>query len=55
MVQVTEKQIKENGLTEFRNLIEEVSKLSKDKREKVCMYIQGFIARDLMDKHKSVS
>lgn len=52
MVQVIDKQIQENGLGEFQELMKEVATLSKEDKEKVCIFVQGFMARDLMDKNK---
>ncbi|OOM71465.1 hypothetical protein CLPUN_49320 [Clostridium puniceum] len=38
------KEIEKNGLIDFQNLMEEVAELSKEKQEKVCIFVQGIIA-----------
>ena len=49
---IKEKQIKEKGMSEFVELIKSVSELPKEKRYAVSMYVQGFMARDALEKNK---
>lgn len=44
MQQQNEQEIARKGLTQFRELMEEVATLPEEKIEKVTLYTQGFLA-----------
>lgn len=39
-----DEEIKRNGMTEFKELLEEVAELSEQDRMKVTIYVQGYLA-----------
>lgn len=41
---ILNEEVKRNGMTEFKELLEEVAELSEQDRVKVTIYVQGYLA-----------